>query len=366
MGAGGSVTLDTPIPRDTVQRCVSRVPRNTVPHCAQETPLFLSYSLAKKQALNSSVKTLSTCSSMKFKSKYVLPQNWFAPWIRWPPAEISPRRECLTPPALLWVLGKCSERPLAVISPRGSDSSPARDRCCLPLRRARQCGDLGAGARCAAPASDKEVMVRAGSSARGLLSALEAQRLLPWLATGPFPGNGLTWGCLSCRGRWVQTYQAERTPFPRWLLVMLSCFPSEDVCFRSPWPLTLSAASQLLLGQPAVPGLAHCSGTSWRETFSKDWILLSSCSRIGLYVVPGRVAGEELLQTPKGQVEEKKKGEARMEEEPNRTSNVAAGPRECLCVLYLLICLLSHPRAILTDTPLPLFPMPLPGSEEAV
>lgn len=66
-------------------------------------------------------------------------------------------------------------------------------------------------------------------------------------------------------------------------------------------------------------------------------------------------------------MEEKQKGEARMEEEPNRTSGVGAGSWECLCVqvsLYLLICLLSQPRAILTYSLLTLFPVP--GSEQAV
>ena len=76
-------------------------------------------------------------------------------------------------------------------------------------------------------------------------------------------------------------------------------------------------------------------------------------ARIGLYVAPGRAAGEGPLQTPKGQVEEKKKGEVRREEEPTRTSNVGAGSCECLCVqvlLYLSVCLLSQPGGILTFT----------------
>ena len=51
-------------------------------------------------------------------------------------------------------------------------------------------------------------------------------------------------------------------------------------------------------------------------------------ARIGLYVAPGRAAGEGPLQTPKGQVEEKKKGEARREEEPSRTGTVRAGSWE--------------------------------------
>lgn len=180
---------------------------------------------------------------------------------------------------------------------------------------------------------------------------------------------------------------------------MSSCFPSEYDCFCSPWPLTTSAASQLLLRQLVVPGPARCSGRSWREIFPKAWIphystlapaylgrwvdsqrgpwasdcpfpaqptasisqkvapspatlgggtLDSGCrchlaSRIGRYVAPGRAAGEGALQTPKGQAEKKKKGEARREEEAKRTGTVrAVAPARPL--YPPLLCLLLRAR----------------------
>jgi len=133
----------------------------------------------------------------------------------------------------------------------------------------------------------------------------------------------------------------------------------------------MPAASQLLLGQPVVLGLG-ASATGQEGAGGRLFARTKSCclfvSRIGLYESPGRAGGEGPLQTPKGQVEEEK-GEARMEEEPNRASNVGAGSWERLCVqvlLYLLICLLSQPRGVLALTLQILFPMPLPGSEPAV
>ncbi|XP_066846023.1 coiled-coil domain-containing protein 81 isoform X1 [Anser cygnoides] len=151
-------------------------------------------------------------------------------------------------------------------------------------------------------------------------------------------------------------------------------FPRWARCFCGPW-LSVSAAFQLLSGRAAVPGLAPCSGRSWRETFPsavssfsphrfalvleegpfsscttawgnvyslpgpqqaplRCWhqdqrptalgygALESHClglaSRIGLYIPRGRAAGEGPLQAPKGSALEKN-GDARLEGESNRT-----------------------------------------------
>ncbi|KAM9602747.1 uncharacterized protein ACIBXB_003603 [Morphnus guianensis] len=79
---------------------------------------------------------------------------------------------------------------------------------------------------------------------------------------------------------------------------------------------------QSLLSRSSMTGSA-VSGRkdALSQTASGDVVVFP---KIGLYVAPGRAAGEGALQTPKGQAEKKKKGEARREEEAKRTGTVRA------------------------------------------
>ncbi|XP_069663984.1 coiled-coil domain-containing protein 81-like [Haliaeetus albicilla] len=194
-----SVSLDTRIPRDTVQRCV------------QETLLFLSYTLAKKQDVDFTFKDMGCLRFRKNKVKMQFSADFVCS---------------------LDSTGRLLKSLLSRSSTRGSAVSGRKD----------------------APS---------------------------------------------------QSASGDIVVFPKW--VDSQCGPRASDC---PFPAQPTAS----ISQKVAPSPATLGG----GTLDSD-CRCRLASRIGLYVALGRAAGEGALQSPKGQAEKKKKGEARREEEAKRT-----------------------------------------------